>query len=141
MNYEVVVTEEMSVPDRDAVVRVLREYAVAQGFEADLKPLGVLLRDPETGETIGGLWGRTTYDWLIVEFLAIPETLRGQRLGTELMDRAEKIARERGCVGVWLNTLEFQARGFYEKLGFQVAGEIEDSPRGSKRFFMRKRFA
>jgi len=141
MKYEVVVTEEMSSPDRDAIVSVLRQYAAAQGFETNPKPLGILLRDPETGETIGGLWGRTAYDWLIVEFFAIPETLRGRRLGTELMGRAERIARERGCVGVWLNTLEFQARGFYEKLGFQVAGEIEDSPRGSKRFFMRKRFA
>jgi GNAT superfamily N-acetyltransferase len=140
MGYEVVVMEEMSSPDRDAIIRVLHDYNLAQGYRAGVKPLGILLRDPETRETIGGLWGRTSYDWLNIEFLAIPEHLRGMALGTDLLRRAEAIARERGCIGIWLTTLAFQARGFYEKLGFEVAGEIDDSPRGSKRFFMRKRF-
>jgi GNAT superfamily N-acetyltransferase len=140
MSYDIVVMEEMSTPDRDAIQRVLQAYSSAQGYVSGLKPLGIVLRDPATGETIGGLWGRTSYDWLNVEFLAIPENLRGQNLGTELMRRAEAIARERGCIGIWLTTLAFQAREFYEKLGFEVAGEIENSPRGSKRYFMRKRF-
>jgi GNAT superfamily N-acetyltransferase len=139
--YDIVVTEDMSAPDRDAIVRVLRAYGAAQGFRADPKPIGILLRDPSSSETIGGLWGRTSYDWLIIEFLAIPESLRGMRVGAELIARAEKVARERDCVGIWLSTLEFQAPGFYLKLGFEVAGEIEDSPRGRKRFFMRKRLA
>lgn len=138
MRYEIAVMEEMSLPDRDAIQGVLRAYNSAQGFESGLKPLGIVLRDPATGETIGGLWGRTSYDWLNVEFLALPDALRGQDLGTKLMRHAEAIARERGCVGIWLTTLAFQARGFYEKLGFEVAGEIDDSPRGSKRYFMRK---
>jgi GNAT superfamily N-acetyltransferase len=56
------------------------------------------------------------------------------------MNRAEIFARERGCIGMWLDTFEFQARGFYEKLGFEVFGTIEDHPVGMNRYFMKKRF-
>jgi len=140
VDYAVAVTEEMSLPDRDAIQRVLQEFNQSQGFHSGLKPLGILLKDPGTGEVIGGLWGRTTYDWLNIEFLVVPDGLRGRGLGTELMALAEATARERGCLGIWLTTLGFQARGFYEKLGFELAGTIEDSPRGSCRHFMRKTF-
>ena len=141
MPIELVVTEEYSAADRDAVQRALHAYNESKGWRSNMKPLGLLLRDSASGETIGGLWGRTSYDWLQIEFLVIPEALRGQDLGTELIGRAEAIAIERGCLGIWLTTLVFQARGFYEKLGFEVFATMDDSPRGGKRFFMRKRFA
>ena len=57
------------------------------------------------------------------------------------MRRAEALARERGCIGIWLNTFEFQARGFYEKLGFTRFGHIDDFPAGQTNHFMRKRLA
>ena len=65
--------------------------------------------------------------------------MRGAGLGRQLLQRAEAIARERGCHGLWLDTFSFQARGFYEKLGFSLFGEIEDYPPGHSRFFLRKR--
>lgn len=101
----------------------------------------ILLRDRAAGSTIGGLWGRSVYDWLYVELLAVPEDLRGQGVGSTLMRQAETIAIERGCVGVWLDTYGFQARGFYEKLGYEVFGVLDDHPRGSQRFFLRKLLA
>ncbi len=56
------------------------------------------------------------------------------------MERAEEIARANDCVGMWLDTFEFQAREFYEKLGFEVFGTLDDHPIGQKKFFLRKRF-
>ena len=41
-------------------------------------------------KTIGGLWGRSAYEWLFVELLFIPEELRGQGLGTTLLRQAEE---------------------------------------------------
>ncbi|MGC6728099.1 hypothetical protein ACP0GO_26835, partial [Escherichia coli] len=40
---------------------------------------------------------------------------------------------------MWLDTYSFQARGFYEKLGYTVFGTIDDFPPGHQRFFGRKR--
>ena len=55
------------------------------------------------------------------------------------MHLAEREAVNRGCHGAWLDTFEFQARGFYEKLGYEVFGSLDDNPRGSRRFFLRRR--
>ena len=53
------------------------------------------------------------------------------------MAAAEAEGRRRGCAIVWLDTFEFQARPFYEKLGFTVFGTL-DYPAGFKRFFLQK---
>jgi len=87
---------------------------------------------------VGGLWGRTAYDWLFVELLVVPESLRGRGLGSELMKRAEDEALGRGCHSAWLDTFEFQARGFYERLGYTCFGELPNYPTGFARYFMRK---
>jgi hypothetical protein len=44
------------------------------------------------------------------------------------MDRAEIRARERGCHSAWLDTFSFQARGFYEKLGYEEFGRLDCPP-------------
>jgi ribosomal protein S18 acetylase RimI-like enzyme len=53
---------------------------------------------------------------------------------------AEAEAVRRKCVGAWLDTYSFQARGFYERLGYTVLGEIADYPPGHTRYFMKKSF-
>jgi GNAT superfamily N-acetyltransferase len=93
----------------------------------------------DVGRIVGGLWGKTVYDWLFVDYLVVPSSMRGCNLGSELMAMAEKIALERHCVGSWLTTFSFQARGFYEKLGYNVFGSLEKSPGENVRIFMRKR--
>ena len=110
------------------------------GAEAP-RPLLVLLKHPDTGEVLGGLSARTGLEWLYIELLYIPNDLRGAGLGAELMRRAETEAAQRGCSGVWVDTYSFQARGFYEKLGYKVFGILEDYPPGQSRIFLQKRLA
>ncbi|MEP9402711.1 GNAT family N-acetyltransferase [Sphingomonas sp. VNH70] len=93
----------------------------------------------DDGAINGGLWGMIAYDWLFVQYISVPTERQGQGLGRELMGQAETIARDAGCIGIWLDTYSFQARGFYEKLGFVTFGEIPDYPVGETRFFMTKR--
>lgn len=139
MTAQLVVVEEPRAEDRKAVSVPLAEHNGRNGPPVDAQPLAILLRD-ENGAAVGGLWGRTAYDWLFVELLAVPEIMRGQNHGVAMMAKAEAIAKERGCVGAWLDTYAFQARGFYEKLGYSVFGTIEDHPIGSARYFLSKRF-
>jgi hypothetical protein len=53
----------------------------------------------------------------------------------ELMTMAEDLAREKRCMGIWLDTFDFQAPEFYKKLGFSQFGEIVDYPPGHSRHF------
>lgn len=139
MTVRIDIAEDPSLSDREAILKSLTAFNEENGFPSDTRPIALLLRN-EAGATVGGLWGKTGYGWLFVEFLAVPESLRGRDLGAALMREAEQIAAERGCVGAWLTTFSFQARGFYEKLGYSVFGELDQSPAENVRIFMRKRF-
>jgi GNAT superfamily N-acetyltransferase len=134
----IVVPDQPSEADRAAVVAALVAYNDKAGGPGDAEPLAVLIQDPATGKTVGGLWGRTIYDWLYVELFVVPETFRGRRLGSTILKRAEDIALARGCIGVWLNTYEFQAPDFYTKQGYELFGSIDDHPLGQHRFFFKK---
>ncbi len=128
------------VPDesiRAAIAGPLMRYNRTRTGRADHRPLILAIEDSDQ-QVIGGLWGRTAYDWLFVELLFVPEQLRGRGVGTDLMRRAEAEALARGCAQAWLDTFEFQARGFYERLGYTCFGELNDYPPGFGRYFMRK---
>lgn len=137
---ELEIVQEPTADDRAAVLAPLVAYNQKHVPSADTQLVAILIRDDE-GQAIGGLWGKILMDWLFIELLAVPESLRGKGTGSQLIEAAEKLAIERGCVGSWLDTFAFQARPFYERLGYTVFGEIADHPRGSKRYFLMKRFA
>lgn len=140
MIYTIRATDAPDETIRQGIVDPLVAFNRQQSGRYDMRPLILAIEDPQ-GNVIGGLWGRTAYDWLFVELLVVPEALRGQGIGTDLMQRAEAEAVARGCHGAWLDTFEFQARGFYERLGYTCFGELGDFPIGSSRYFMKKALA
>ena len=123
-----------------AVVRNgLRAYNKQQTGSIKRQDIALLLYD-DADEAVGGLTATAVLDWLFVEWLHVPAELRGKRHGTELVAAAEAFAREEGLIGIWLDTFSFQARPFYERLGFVVFGTLHDHPVGGARYFMQKRF-
>lgn len=110
----------------------------ASGYEFDGQALVISATDHDAGEVIGGLWGSTGYGYLHIDMLIVPESLRGTGLGSRMMQQAEDEALRRGCHGSYLETFDFQARGFYERLGYKVFGQLEDTPPGHTRYFLKK---
>ena len=98
------------------------------------------LRDGE-GTLIGGLFGATYVGWLYVHSFWLPEAVRGQGHGRRLLALAEQEAVRRGCPRVFLETLSFQALGFYEKCGYQVASRLDGFPAGGARYALTKQLA
>jgi predicted N-acetyltransferase YhbS len=123
--------------EREAILTPLRAYNEAQAGPSNAQLLALLIRD-DNGEILGGLYGRFFYQWLFIELLSVPEQARGQGMGSKLMQMAEDLAREKECVGIWLDTFEFQAPEFYKRLGYSELGQIADYPPGHKRFFFQK---
>jgi GNAT superfamily N-acetyltransferase len=123
---------------RKAILDPLIVYNDEQtGTKTVAEELALAIRDTG-GAVIGGLIGVSYWDWLHVDLLALPASHRGQRLGSRLMQEAENVAVRRGCRGVWLDTASFQARPFYEKLGYTVFGTIDDYPPPHRRHFLTK---
>jgi GNAT superfamily N-acetyltransferase len=87
---------------------------------------------------LGGLLGEIKWRWLYVSKLWLADELRGQQLGTKLMERAEEYAWRNGCLGSHLSTFEYQALAFYEKLGYEVFGVLDGYPPGYKQYYLRK---
>lgn len=127
--------------DQEIILNGLIFYNETKAGRSELRLFGLLLRETATGPVIGGLWGRMSRGWLFVELLVLPEQARGRGLGTELIRQAEAMVRERGGSGVWLDTFSFQARPFYEKLGYHVFAEIPDYPAPHRRFLLAKRLS
>ena len=137
MNFTIRPTESHYESVHKTVLEALIAFNDANVGESSYRPIAFAIED-ERGQMMGGLSGATAYGWLFVELLFVPEALRGQGVGTKLIQLAEAEAVARGCHSVWLDTIEFQARGFYERLGYTCFGELKNYPTGS-RFFMSKR--
>jgi GNAT superfamily N-acetyltransferase len=100
----------------------------------------IFLKDANSailGGVLGHLWGK----WLRVAILWLAEPVRRQGYGSQLLLAAEAYTRERGCRHVQLSTFSFQARPFYENLGYEVFATLEDCPVGHREYFMRKQLA
>jgi GNAT superfamily N-acetyltransferase len=90
------------------------------------------------GEVAGGIIAGTRWKWLEVATLWLREDIRGRGLGRALLLDAEEAARAAGCDRAILTTLSFQARGFYERLGYQVIGVQKEWLPGVDHFAMVK---
>ena len=92
---------------------------------------------------IGGLVANLQpgWKWMTVQRLWIEESHRRVGIGRLLLEAAEKEAQKHGCLHVAVDTMEFQARGFYEKQGYSVYAVQEDYPAGHRKFLLRKTFS
>jgi len=94
----------------------------------------------EGGELAGGLVGHTWATWLHVSYLWVDGRHRGTGLGSQLLAKAEHIARrERGCASARLETWDFQAPDFYRKKGYEVVCVIPGYPPGITEYTLTKR--
>ncbi len=108
----------------------------ATGFR-DGRRVAAFVRDGD-GTMIAGVSGFTWGGYCKIEFLWIAEPHRRAGLGRELVGAVEREARARGCDVVVLDTHDFQAPRFYEKLGYVACGRTEGTPRGSGQTWFRK---
>ena len=135
MRFEV--TDHPREEDEAFVIAQTRAYNAAF-TENDVKSLCVFVRD-ESGSIVGGLTARTYWRYLDIAFLWVSEKNRGQDLGSKLMDAAENEARARGCERVLVDTLSFQALGFYRKLGYAEFGRLSGFSGKHDRHYLYKR--
>jgi GNAT superfamily N-acetyltransferase len=123
--------------ERRKLIDGLVSHNVLHTGDADSEKLTLVLRDPN-GEVVGGLLGEIYWGWLHVDLLWVHASVRGRGYGGKLMATAEREAAARGCGSAFLDTFSFQALPFYERLGYEVFGELTDFPPGHSRYFLRK---
>ena len=100
-------------------------------------PLNIVEYDTN-GNIIGGILGGTSWGWMYVDILWVHENHRHKGIGSKLLSEAEKEAIRRGCHHVHLDTMSWQAPGFYKKHGYEVIGILPDIPNGNQKYLLMK---
>lgn len=100
-------------------------------------PLNLVVYD-DSGNVIGGILGGTYWGWMYIDILWVHENHRRKGIGSELLKGAEEEALRRGCHHVHLDTMSWQAPGFYQKHGYTVIGILSDIPSGNQKYLLMK---
>ena len=116
---------------------LIRSYNRSKREAAESEPLNLYVED-EYGEIMAGLVAETFGNWLEIEYLFVKEELRGQGIGSQLLQRAESEAKNRNCRYVFVNTYQFQAPAFYQKHDYQEVFTLKDYPCTGQRHYYQK---
>jgi GNAT superfamily N-acetyltransferase len=116
----------------------LDHFNASQPELRNVRPLCVFARDA-SGQITGGAVGRTWGQCCELQQLWVAEDARGQGVGAELMIGFEEQALLRGCSLIYLDTFSFQARPFYERLGYGVVLQTTGFTGGIVKYTMQKK--
>lgn len=94
--------------------------------------------EDDKGNILGGATGASLFGSLHVDTLFLVELIRNRGFGSKLMLETEKLGRERGCTFATVNTMDWQALGFYQKLGYVLEFTREGFEKDSKMYMLRK---
>jgi len=138
MNYTFHLDLNPSPQDLKIITDGLTEHATTATDKPSFQPIACFARN-ERNEIVGGIQGYINWNWLNVFLLWVSDKIRGQGLGKKLMDQIETKAKEKGCKLAHVVTYSFQAKPFYESLGYEVFATLEDYPPGHQKFFLKKK--
>lgn len=116
---------------------LIRAYNRSKREEAESEPLNLYVED-EMGNLMAGLVAETFGNWLEIEYLFVKDELRGQGIGSQLLQRAENEAKNRNCRFAFVNTYQFQAPDFYLSHGYKEVFALQDYPYTGQRYYYQK---
>ena len=125
----------------DLIVDKIVEYNLSKvplRQEIDFLWINRIIEDVN-GQIIAGVLSKM-YCWncLYVDVLWVKEEYRKDGLGSKLLKEIEKVAKEKGCHLIHMDTFDFQAKDFYIKHGYEIFGILDECPQGHKRYYMKK---
>ena len=116
---------------------LIRSYNRSKRETTESEPLNLYVED-EHGQLLAGLVAETFGNWLEIEYLFVKEGLRGQGIGSQLLQQAESEAKKRNCRFAFVNTYQFQAPAFYQKYGYKKVFTMKDYPYTGQRHYYQK---
>ncbi|QFF99261.1 N-acetyltransferase [Psychrobacillus glaciei] len=134
------ITKEFTKIDKQYIDDELYKFNL-KNFPVDLggryEEITLFLKD-ENGNTRGGILAEVCWNWLEIHTFMIDEDMRYSGFGTKLLSELEKMAIKKECDFIKVDTLSFQALGFYEKNGYKVFGSLDNVGRDYKHYYLKK---
>lgn len=132
------VHDEIPAEEARAVNQGLGDFNATAAPIHEVRPLSCFAR-LESGALVGGAIGRTWGQCCELQQLWVDPAHRRLGTGTRLVRRFEEAAAARGCSVFYLDTFSFQARPFYERLGYEARLEIRGFAPGVAKYIMVRR--
>jgi ribosomal protein S18 acetylase RimI-like enzyme len=129
--------EELVQQDLNVISDGLAEEDILRKGMEPARPFGIFIKKPNE-MAIGGINGFFSYGCLYLEMLWVKPEWRRQGLGKKLVIESEKIGREKKCTFATLNTMDWEALSFYQKLGYEIEFVREGFEKESKMYMLRK---
>ena len=137
MHYKIKYEPKPDQKDIQVLGDGIQAYATLKKNQPKIEFFAFFVRD-ENNNIMGGCNGSMYYGCHYIDNLWVDQKLRGKKIGTELMKAAERLAREKGCLFSTVNTMDWEALGFYKKLGYEVEFIRKGYLQDSTFYFLRK---
>lgn len=138
MNYQI---ENCTAGDADYICDKLVEYNLSQVPARQnvlFETLDIKIKNDSDKIIAGCLAKMYCWNILYIDILWVDKDYRGLGLGTKLLKHIEETATAKGCTLIHLDTFDFQAKEFYEKLGYTVFGVLDNCPDNHCRYYLKK---
>ena len=120
----------------DALIAGMKAYNKRFVDAPPAQKFNIAARDG-AGRIVGGIAATLSAGSMYLEVVWNDDAIRGQGHGRRMMAMIEDEGRKRGALDSWLYTMSWQARPFYEKLGYKAVGEVP-FPGGHQRIVLWK---
>ncbi len=134
--YDVVVASKDTDPYKDQLDQLIKHYNQSINYSDAFDEVFYVALDED--KVIGGVYGELSNNYLYVSVIWVDDTYRGQKIASTLLEKIESYSVTKGYKRFFLETGSFQAKGFYENMGYQVTCTLYDFPKGYEMYTMIK---
>jgi len=136
----IIMTAQYTDADREWVCKNLIIHNVQNTLGLLKKPgidINLYLKDKDAVK--GAIMCDTYNLCMYIDVMWLEKSYRGKGYGRILIEQAERIAKERGCIFSHTTTFNYQSPQFYKECGYEVFAELKDYPDGIVQFFLKKK--
>jgi ribosomal protein S18 acetylase RimI-like enzyme len=125
MNQTIILDEDNPEVIKTILIEGLREYNQHFFGQYEKKDFAIYIQD-EKATIIAGICGFIIekHQTMRLEFVWVHKEHRKKGIGSKMLFYIEKYATLKQCKFLQVSTLEFQAVGFYQKMGYTQIGII-----------------
>lgn len=138
MPYQLEVSESISESEEKLLLSGLNHNAKLCKGMSPVQSFNVMIKKEGEEVALGGLTAVTLFGCLYVDMLWVDPSIRKLGLGKRLMEEAERIARTRSCKFATVNTMDWEALPFYQKLGYEIEFIRKGFEKDSTMYMLRK---
>ena len=134
----ITISKEPDTPDvTERLTQRITDHSLQKlGIAGKSDPMAFIAKDGDT--FVGGITVVVYYGQLHIMWLFVEDAYRKYGIGKKLMEEALNFGKEMKCSQAFVNTMSFQALGFYQKLGFVLEFSRTGYTCGFENHYLRK---